>query len=40
VQLAFLLKRFLGTTGLDGYLPGGAQIGADPAVVRVLSKAP
>ena len=38
VQLAFLLSRFSGVTGLEDYLPGGTKIGDDPLLVRVLSR--
>jgi dienelactone hydrolase len=36
IHLAFLLNRFYGTTGLDAWLPRGAEIGA--GAVRVLYK--
>jgi pimeloyl-ACP methyl ester carboxylesterase len=38
VQIALVLERFLGVTGLEAYLPGGAEIASDPLVVRVVSR--
>jgi hypothetical protein len=38
VQIALVLARFLGVTGLEAYLPGGAEIASDPLVVRVVSR--
>jgi hypothetical protein len=36
IQLAFLLNRFYGTTGLEAWLPNGQDISA--GAVRVLYK--
>lgn len=38
VQLALLLARFNGVTGLEPWLPGGDRLASDSALVRVLSK--
>jgi dienelactone hydrolase len=38
VQLALVLDRFFGTSGLAAYLPGGAEIASDPLLARVLSR--
>ena len=38
VQLALLLTRFMGATGLEAWLPGGMQTEQGPGVVRVLRK--